>query len=171
MQNDSKAGNTIKPSEQVCTIKETTGVTVFNKESYRVSISIDTVSTEMNRMKCFFDTDPGPNLSRESFHRNGWPKLTVPAHASNLKTATSNSVCVPSTITLHVMMSHGRVCVGFDAARTLAVYIIIVPMFIDRFAKDIFPADSKVVPCNSKLIPIMIFRMQTFKADQEDDKK
>lgn len=44
LENDRKVENTIKPYEQVCTLKETTKVTIFNKKNYQVTISIRTFS-------------------------------------------------------------------------------------------------------------------------------
>lgn len=92
--NVGKIDNTIRPFEQICTFKETSHFTLFNKDNCKVSISIRTVATEMSPVNCVFDTGAGSDLTRENFLKQGLHKLIKPVHAADFKSATSNSFCV-----------------------------------------------------------------------------
>lgn len=104
LKNVGKADRTIKPYYRICTLKETTNVTAFNKENNNVSISIGIAGKEMNTVNFVSDTGAGPTLIRENFLRQERQKLMKPDQPPDLKSATSNSFCIPGVITLHVMM-------------------------------------------------------------------
>lgn len=164
---DGIADKITKLYKQVCTPEETKNVPSFNKMKYKVIISIGTVATEIHSVNCVFDTGAGPNLIWEIFLRQGWHKVIRPAHEPDVKTALSKFVPNLGTITLYVSVSDCRVCVNFGVVRNLAVSVLFGATFIDWIAKAILPAERKLVPYNSKPVPVLFLTIQKTKDEYE----
>lgn len=109
LKNDGKAENPTRPYEQILSYEETTKVTSFNRRNDKVSISIDTTTSEMHLVICVFDTGVGQSLIREKVFRQALHKKIKSAHAPDLKSATSQSVHALGIISLHVRMGDCRV--------------------------------------------------------------
>lgn len=94
-----------------------------------------------------------------------------PAHTPDLRSETSESVCVLGMIDLHLRMGDCRVGVDVGDVQNPVVLVILGTTFIGRFVKGIFPAKRKVVPYNSKPVLILILTMQIYKDEQEHKKQ
>lgn len=166
-ENDGKAGNTINPYENIYTFRKTGNLALFNTEYQKASISICTVATEKHRVDLCLQHGAGPDLVKENFLRQGWHMMTELAHAQDMKSATSHSVCVLYIISLHVMTGDCRVRVDFGVVGNLVVPLLFVKAFIDRFVNGIFPVKWKEFTYTSKPRPIIMLTVQTPNDEQK----
>lgn len=111
--------------EGTCTFEDAAGVTLFNKENYKVSISVVITANEMRTVSCVFDTGAGLNVIREDFLGKRWARSMKQNISNNLKSATNQGVRVAGTITSHVRMCDCRVCVVFGVVKSLAVPVLL----------------------------------------------
>lgn len=97
----------------------------------------------------------GLHLIDSSYITPAWEKLISPVRDPGLTAADRQEISILEVILLHVRIRDLRIKSWFGIVENLSVSVLLERNFLDRFIKDIFPSERKVVPYHSKMVSIL----------------
>lgn len=114
-----------------------TDILLFNKKSYKFSISVGRKGKTMHTVNGVFDTCTGLSLVRERFLEAEWLNSLQANNRPSFKNATNQKVNIVRTVMLPVQIVESRVTLATNVVRSLPHPVLLSVFFIDRFVNGI----------------------------------
>lgn len=140
---------------QICLFEETEDILLFKKRSCEVSISVNPITNKMHHLEIVFGTGAGPTLIWKNFPEADWLKSVQVNNQPSLKNATNQKVSIIGAIKLHVRIRVSTVMVVFGVVPDVAVLVSQGPRSSTGSWRAASLPERKIVPYNSKQVPII----------------
>lgn len=122
-------------TKDILALPETGEILLFESKDYKVSFSIEIISSSMGPVVCIFDSSAGPDPMAADVQIQTWMNYIHDREMPEVGGASDTKLVMSGTVTLHLRMVESRTWLTFCVADKLIVPVLLETIIVGKCIK------------------------------------